>query len=106
MTGEVAGPRPCLEQRLAQVGGKLLNRPFRHRSRRGEAFQGRVTWIDRRLGVDEPELEDQPQRLDSIPPPDAFPFVVSSSVVADRYLINTGPDVSEARSDLGLQAET
>src|SRR5690606_1083936 len=56
-------------------------------------------------GVQETELEDQPERLHPIPPPDVLAFCVGATVVADRNLIDASTPLSEASSHLRLDAE-
>src|SRR5437667_10522668 len=53
----------------------------------------------------QPEPDQRPQRLDSVPPGQLLAFLTSTSVVVDGHLVYPVPEPQEAGGDLGLDVE-
>src|SRR5690606_7126291 len=103
--GRVARTRIHFQYALTEVALESTQHPAPESRSPAQTLAGNHRVVVSGTGVQETELEDQPERLHPIPPPDVLAFCVGATVVADRNLIDASTPLSEASSHLRLDAE-
>src|SRR5919108_873390 len=103
--GHVAGTAASLQYTVPDGTVELLERPSRDLWRGREVAQAQPSRILREPGIHEPELEQQPHRLETITPADRLALRVCPTVVGDWDLVDPRPRLREPSRDLGLDAE-
>src|SRR4051812_45066852 len=82
--GEVADPTAGLEHRTADVRGDLAVHPAIERFGVAYGDEDCITVVGREAGVEEPAMDQRPDRLQSVAPSNLFAFNVRPTGIADR----------------------
>ena len=102
---QVARSAPRLEDTVSHRPVELPDRPARDLWRLPKALEGRSGDIFRRPRIDEPELDEQPERLQTVAPADRLALGVRPPVVRDGNLVDPRAGLRQPGRHLRLDPE-